>query len=259
MNHPHRFCRLIPNYFAPKWRSESFSPNVNLHAIIHANCNFRCSFCNYDSRDKSLFDHYTDQAFEKRVNELMKRGAFFKFTGGEPTLCPTLLQDTMLIKQLGGHVFLDTNGSRPEVVQEICEANCVDVLGVSLKGLDCGTAASTSGVTNNVLCWENVFRTMQIAEEAEVDFIVTMVFHSAVPISGISEFGNLLKRFKRAHMKVNNLLDGSFQGGAATKTDSDLLLLAVKKYVKDNPAWAGRVTLVNDNAAVSNPSQVLFL
>ncbi|PWB02110.1 hypothetical protein C5O24_12675, partial [Paramuribaculum intestinale] len=71
------------------------------------------------------------------------QGNAFKFTGGEPTLNPKLIDDMEVIRDLGGFIYLDTNGSRPDIVGKIIDRKLVDVLAVSLKGLDFVTAQHT--------------------------------------------------------------------------------------------------------------------
>ncbi|BDG09100.1 anaerobic ribonucleoside-triphosphate reductase activating protein [Anaeromyxobacter paludicola] len=54
-------------------------------------------------------------------------------TGGEPTLQPALPRFLARVKERGFAVKLDTNGTRPEVVEALLAAGLVDHLAVDLK------------------------------------------------------------------------------------------------------------------------------
>lgn len=99
-------------------------------------CNFRCPFCH--NADLVL----ADRATADRVDE----EAFFKFlasrrgilegvciTGGEPTLMPDLPAFLARIKELGFAVKLDTNGSRPAVLQTVVESGVVNYVAMDIK------------------------------------------------------------------------------------------------------------------------------
>ena len=64
---------------------------------------------------------------------------------------------------MDGTVFLDTNGSMLNIIKGLLDENLVDVLGVSLKGLNEEEALETSGIKNVSLCWNNVLETIKIA------------------------------------------------------------------------------------------------
>ena len=80
---------IIANRFAPKrldMPSEKF--NVNSHSICYNRCNFRCPFCDFRERPEENYLEFTDDEFKHLVEQLIKKGNNFKFTGGEPTLNP---------------------------------------------------------------------------------------------------------------------------------------------------------------------------
>ena len=251
---------IIPNYYAPKWRSDVFSPEVNLHAVAYAACNFQCGFCNFRQRHLSGYIDFSDtNLFSKTVSELIELGRYFKFTGGEPTLNPLLERDLGIVKEAGGMVFLDTNGSRPDVLKHLFKVNLVDVLGLSLKASSAEQACKTTGLASPKGCWDNVWRSLDLAVDAGVESVVTSVFHSKVALSEVGKIAEMLSDYPGIRYKVNNLLINEFQGEGFSRHDSDELRQVVEKLVEDNPSWRGRITLVNSNDAVSDSSSVVFL
>lgn len=78
---------------------------------------------------------------------------------------------------MGGYTFLDSNGSKPQVIRELINERLVDVLGISLKGLTADEAANVSHVRKTELCWENVLETIKFASQTpDLRVIITYVF-----------------------------------------------------------------------------------
>ncbi|MCI7796802.1 MAG: radical SAM protein, partial [Lachnospiraceae bacterium] len=119
---------------------------------------------------------FSADEFRQLVTDLMPRGSTFKFTGGEPTLNPSLARDLAIAKSLGCTTFLDTNGSSPGIIRKLIQENLVDLFGISLKGLSAEEAVRRSGVNNRKLCWDNVLESIDfIANRSSCDVIVTYV------------------------------------------------------------------------------------
>ena len=97
-------------------------------------CNFRCPFChNSDllggNGPEGLTAAQLLAFLEKRKGILDGVG----ITGGEPTLQPDLEELIRRIKKLGYAVKLDTNGSRPEVLKALVEADLLDYVAMDIK------------------------------------------------------------------------------------------------------------------------------
>ena len=98
-------------------------------------CNFRCPYChNPELVNPELFQPPMPEeqvwAFlEKRVGKL--DGVVI--TGGEPTMHKDLPDAMRRIKAMGLLVKLDTNGSRPDMLDEIIGSGCVDFIAMDLK------------------------------------------------------------------------------------------------------------------------------
>ncbi|HRS23162.1 MAG TPA: anaerobic ribonucleoside-triphosphate reductase activating protein [Candidatus Woesebacteria bacterium] len=101
--------------------------------IFTVGCNFRCPFC-----------HNRDLVLEAK--EVISEEDFFEFlkkrknilegvviSGGEPTLQPGLDNFCSKIKQIGYLVKLDTNGSRPEVLEKLIKNHLIDFVAMDIK------------------------------------------------------------------------------------------------------------------------------
>ena len=106
--------------------------------IYTASCNFRCPFC-----------HNPELVLERQIAKLRlipeeevfsllsERGSFLDgvvITGGEPTLQPDLARFIRRVRELGFLMKLDTNGSRPEVIDELLDSQLLDYVAMDVKG-----------------------------------------------------------------------------------------------------------------------------
>jgi len=98
-------------------------------------CNFKCGFChNWELITKP--DKYPEKDWDDIRNFLIERHDFLDgvcFTGGEPCLDKDLKEMVLRVKGLGLKVKLDTNGSKPDVLQELVEKELIDAVAMDLK------------------------------------------------------------------------------------------------------------------------------
>ena len=97
-------------------------------------CNFRCPFCH----NSQLLGSDAPAVMEKDqlLEFLSRRRGLLDgvcITGGEPTLCPELETLLQSIKAMGYSLKLDTNGSRPQVLRRLVEAELVDHVAMDVK------------------------------------------------------------------------------------------------------------------------------
>jgi pyruvate formate lyase activating enzyme len=101
-------------------------------------CNFRCPFCH--NPELVLPERSRESAVvtsDAVLASLVERCGFFDgvvITGGEPTTQSDLVPFARRVKELGYRVKLDTNGSRPDVLESLFDFNLVDYVAVDLKG-----------------------------------------------------------------------------------------------------------------------------
>jgi pyruvate formate lyase activating enzyme len=104
--------------------------------IFCSGCNFDCPYCHNPDlvSGRPACPKHVDT--EMLFGFLDQRRGFLDgvvVSGGEPTLQPDLLELCRKIKELGFPVKLDTNGSRPRVINRLVEADLVDYIAMDLK------------------------------------------------------------------------------------------------------------------------------
>lgn len=103
--------------------------------IFTQGCNFRCRYCH---NPELVYPHlFTEPVAEEEVFSFLQRrqGSLegVVVSGGEPTLHDDLPAFMARLKALGYQVKLDTNGSRPDMVQELIDKKLVDYIAMDLK------------------------------------------------------------------------------------------------------------------------------
>lgn len=101
-----------------------------------AGCNMRCPFC----QNASLVTHIDEEriAEEEALDFLKERVGKLDavcISGGEPCVQPDLKSFLRKVKELGFLIKLDTNGSKPLVVQELVHEGLIDYVAMDVKNV----------------------------------------------------------------------------------------------------------------------------
>ncbi|MDE2026938.1 MAG: anaerobic ribonucleoside-triphosphate reductase activating protein [Candidatus Omnitrophica bacterium] len=103
--------------------------------VFTQGCNFRCPYCH--NRELVLPEEFKESIPQEEVMGFLKRRRCqldgVVITGGEPTEQADLIPFIGLVKELGYLVKLDTNGSRPHIVDEIIQRQLVDYIAMDVK------------------------------------------------------------------------------------------------------------------------------
>lgn len=137
----------------------SFSdyPGRTSVVIFTQGCNFRCPYCHNDSlldrkRPGGLSE---DDVFAFLLHRKKHLGGVV-VSGGEPTIHNDLARFIRLVKDLGFPVKLDTNGSRPSVVEHLITDRLIDYIAMDIKApLEkynriCGAAVRTGRILKSI-------------------------------------------------------------------------------------------------------------
>jgi pyruvate formate lyase activating enzyme len=114
-------------------------PGILAAVVFLPYCNFRCPWCHNGSLVNPASTTQTSLMPIDTIHELLKKRRSILegvvITGGEPTLTRELPELIQFYKSLEYKVKLDTNGSRPEVLEELftCETTRPDYVALDLK------------------------------------------------------------------------------------------------------------------------------
>ncbi|RLA83117.1 MAG: anaerobic ribonucleoside-triphosphate reductase activating protein [Deltaproteobacteria bacterium] len=134
-------------------------------------CNFRCPFCH----NHELWTE-PEKLEDIPLQYILERMGTFRdwidgvcITGGEPTLQGGLRDLILELRGLGLGIKLDTNGSHPEVLEELIEEGLLDFVAMDVKApLDPFRYQRAAGVSVDL---GSIRRSIEILEEGKVDYV----------------------------------------------------------------------------------------
>lgn len=111
-----------------------------LAAVIFTKwCNFRCGYCHNPSLVLPILLNQRADLDENAIWEyLVQRQGWLEgvvISGGEPTMQPDLRDFLQRLKSLGYRVKLDTNGTRPDLLDEFIGRGLIDAVAMDIKHL----------------------------------------------------------------------------------------------------------------------------
>ncbi|MBA3009539.1 MAG: anaerobic ribonucleoside-triphosphate reductase activating protein [Proteobacteria bacterium] len=105
--------------------------------VFTSGCNFICPYCHNPDLAAgpvkgvgSLYDENEIFSFlEKRQGQL----SGVAITGGEPTLQPDLVDFCQKVRKMGFKIKLDSNGTRPHILETLIDEKLIDYLAMDIK------------------------------------------------------------------------------------------------------------------------------
>lgn len=161
-------------------------------------CNFRCPFCHnivsvVDSKNRIPFDEIMSYLKERRnvIDAVV-------ISGGEPTLDKDLKNKIIEIKKLGYLVKLDTNGTNPDLLQDLIDNKLIDYCAMDIKN-SMNKYLLTSGVNIN---FDNVKKSINILKVNKIDYeFRTTLIDEQHSLEDIKEMSELLKGSKKLYLQ----------------------------------------------------------
>ena len=169
-------------------------------------CNFICPFCH---NGLTLLENVSDFIpFEEILSFLSKRIGILDgvvIYGGEPTLMPDLKEKIKAIKELGFLVKLDTNGSNPEILEELMEDELIDYVAMDIKN-SLFKYSQTAGRDVNT---DKIVKSIKILQHGHIDyeFRTTLIkeFHNELDMISM---GKMLKGSPRLYLQQFKISEG---------------------------------------------------
>lgn len=134
-------------------QSLSDYPGCVAAVVFTQGCNFNCPFCHNRwliSKDSSK-EYLSPREIMTLLKERKKLIDGVVISGGEPTLQRELEDFIRELKSMGYRIKLDTNGSRPEVIEKLIHKNLLDYIAMDIKapfskypflaGIDCNLSS----------------------------------------------------------------------------------------------------------------------
>ena len=203
-------------------------PGGMISAVIFTQgCNFRCPFCH--NPELVIPEKFGPLIPEEEIFEFLKgrRGQLqgVVITGGEPTIHSGLKSFIERVKALGFAVKLDTNGSNPEVLEELLPL--LDYISMDIKA-PLEKYSHLAGVRVDIL---NVQRSIRLIRKSNIEYEFRTTF--VKPLLDVGDFkgiGKLVagaKRFalqKFVHSK--HISDSPFESPSGVELEAAKKILS---------------------------------
>ncbi|MCX5881742.1 MAG: anaerobic ribonucleoside-triphosphate reductase activating protein [Deltaproteobacteria bacterium] len=193
--------------------------------LFFSGCNFHCPYCHNPELAKGMaLEQWPEQT---AYDFLEERKGFLEgvvISGGEPSLHPDLIRVCQTVRQMGYPIKLDTNGSCPNVLEELISRGLVDYVAMDIKTVpenypqyiqkDCNTDAIISSI--------RLIKTSGLSHEFRTTCIRPLIDkHIVERICGMIQGANLyvLQRFRLSHV----LNPDFFKAHDYCITENDLL------------------------------------
>ena len=194
---------------------------AHISAVIFClGCNFRCPWCH---NGELALGRGEPLGLAQILADIKRRAAFLDgvvISGGEPTLQPGLAALARAVKEMGLAVKLDTNGSRPDVIETLLRDGLVDHVAMDVKA-PLG-AASYERLTGTSADVEKIRSSMEIIKSRAPSYEFRTTY---VPALHTREDLLALREALRGEpwrvqcFKPNNCLDEKFLTAEAAKAE----------------------------------------
>ena len=190
--------------------------------VFTRGCNFRCPYChNPELVDPERFSPLipTDEIGDFLHKRQGKLDAV-TITGGEPLIHNDIGSFVGSIKDMGYAVKIDTNGSRPTVLESLIHDNLIDYISMDVKA-PLEKYDSVAGVTVDTGA---IRHSIDLIMDSRIDYeFRTTVPRSLLEPDDILAIGRLIagaRRYILQRLVPSKVLDASFQT-AGTLTDEE--------------------------------------
>jgi pyruvate formate lyase activating enzyme len=167
--------------------------------IFTKGCNFRCIYCHNPQLVYPELFGDTEVYEEGIFNYLKKHRAMLDalvITGGEPTMHPGLPDFIRRVYALGLEIKLDTNGTNPDMLQQLLKKKWVHFIAMDIKTVpELSSYRRIAGKCVGVDQLQSVHRSIEILNKAEipVEFRTTVLKHFHNP----DIIGDIRKQLRR--------------------------------------------------------------
>ncbi|MDR0590434.1 MAG: anaerobic ribonucleoside-triphosphate reductase activating protein [Puniceicoccales bacterium] len=179
--------------------------------VFTVGCNLRCPFCHNAELVTGSIDAMAEGDVLEFLSGRRRQLEGVVISGGEPTLQRDLPNFIEKVRRLGFRVKLDTNGTRPDILEDLMGRGVLDFIAMDVKH-EWSRYAEASGLEGVEV--EAIRRSADLVIGGEVDyeFRTTVIrdFHDARDIVAISQQISGAKSYVVQEFIPEKTLDASF-------------------------------------------------
>ena len=191
-------------------------PGKTACTVFTWGCNLRCPFCHNAGLVTEAFEETVTA--DELYSFLKKRIGLLDgvcVTGGEPLLQPDLISFLQPIREMGFAVKLDTNGTQPEKLREICETGLISMVAMDIKNSPEKYAVTAGTERLSIDAVHQSVRYLMQQGNIPYEFRTTVVkqYHTAADFSAIGKWirganAYYLQNFQNTGRLIDNSVSG---------------------------------------------------
>jgi len=201
--------------------------------IFTQGCNFRCPYChNPELVEPVLFQRAMSS--KKIFSFLEKRKGKIDavvVTGGEPTLQKDLLNFIRKIKNMGYLVKLDTNGSNPNIIENMIDKKLVDYIAMDIKA----PLQKYEEIVRAEIDTKKIEKSINLIMESGIDYeFRTTLIKSLLSTEDVLNIGKTIQGAKRYILQKfipSKTLDREFLTSTFSTDDFKFLYKKLGSYI----------------------------
>lgn len=164
--------------------------------VFTKGCNFNCGYCHNPDLLNSKKDIYSTDVFFEFLDKRKGKLDGVVITGGEATLQPDLIPFIKEVKSRGFLVKLDTNGYRPDVIEQTLPL--IDYIAMDIKS----PLKKYNEITRTNIDTQKIKQSVELIMNSKVDYeFRTTVLKSQLNYSDFEEIGKLLQGGKKYYLQ----------------------------------------------------------
>lgn len=166
--------------------------------IFTQGCNFRCGYCHNPELLNRADAKYSDEEIFEFLKSRVGKLDGVVITGGEPTLQKDLKPFIEKIKGMGFCVKLDTNGTNPEMLEDLIKSNLLDYVAMDIKSSIINYEKTVS-VNVNI---DNIKKSINLLKNSDIKYeFRTTVLKSLISKEDFEQIGKEIDGAKKYYLQ----------------------------------------------------------
>lgn len=180
--------------------------------IFTRGCNLRCPFCHNGELVVGEKEGESEAAILGFLEQRRDKLDAVCISGGEPTIQSDLVDFISKIRLLGYRIKLDTNGSKPQVLQKLLSKNLLDYVAIDIKSSPYRYHLATGGMLDYDMVADgvNAVRASGIMYELRTTMVPGIVDLEDLYV--IAKMLGPMKRYALQQFRPRQTLDPAFEG-----------------------------------------------
>ena len=136
--------------------------------VFTQGCNFRCPYChNPELVNPEMYaECLTEEAIFSFLAKRKGKIDAVAITGGEPTIQHDLMDFVKRVRKTGYSIKVDTNGSHPEVIEQLISMKLLDYIAMDIKS----PADKFKNLTKSDISYQKITQTIELIMKSGIPY-----------------------------------------------------------------------------------------